>query len=134
MSKLWRLQIRKYLGGYFLRYFPDLLGNLLADASSQPGPWSVTTSQGGNYTLVLSGQGLVSVTITLPPISGNQPFPVPKGNALQTIEFPQGVLFHQISAALNQGVPLGYIIHLVSGQKMSLSGSGEMTLAILDPG
>lgn len=108
--------------------------NLLADASSQPGPWSVTAYQAGDYTLVLTGQGLVSVTITLPPISGDQTFPVPKGNALQTIEIPQGVLFYQISASLRQGVPLGYTIYLVSGQKMSLSGSGEMTLAILDPG
>jgi photosystem II stability/assembly factor-like uncharacterized protein len=112
----------------------DPQNNLLTDASSQPGPWSVSVAQTGNYTLVLSGQGLVSVTITLSPISGDQTFPLPKGNALQSIVIPQGVLFYQFSATLNQGVPLGYIIHLLSGQKMSLSGTGEMTVAILDPG
>ena len=44
----------------------DPLGNVLATPTVQPGPWGAIATRNGNYTVVLYGQGPVTVSIYIP--------------------------------------------------------------------
>ncbi len=43
------------------------LGDQLIAPNTQPGPYTVYAAQTGDYTIVLSGQGAVTLTVAVPP-------------------------------------------------------------------
>ncbi len=105
----------------------DPQGNRLTGVMVQPGPWPVTVSQDGDYSIALMGGGPVSLTVSLPPLV---PATVP---APQRIGFAPGATSVTVKTDLSQDVWKAYALPVEVGQTMFIGMQGSASLSVLNP-
>lgn len=109
----------------------DPLNNILQASTSQPGPWGVAAPMAGDYTLVLDGQGTITVSIYIPPAWMPQQY---SGIALfppQRIRFAPGSIGYGFSLDLQQGQPRAFVLGIMAGQQFNVKTEGNVTAVVL---
>ena len=109
----------------------DPMGNILATPTTQPGPWGVTATRSGNYTLVLYGQGLVTLSIFIPPTYFSQAYAMIVPYSKQWINFTPGAYSYSFNQVFQQGQPLAFVLAISGGQQLTISTQGNVTAAVL---
>lgn len=104
----------------------------LAAATTQAGPWGVAIHQTGDYTLVLVGQGSVSVSLYVPPLGASAHPPVPLPFSSPRISFAPGTTGSSVGQNLAQGAPVSYLLGISATQQLSVAAQGAVTVALLD--
>lgn len=104
----------------------------LAAATTQAGPWGVAIHQTGDYTLVLLGQGNVSVSLYVPPLGASAHPAVPLPFYTPRISFALGTTGLSFGQDLAQGSPAGYLLGISAQQQLTVTTRGNMTAALLD--
>ncbi len=110
---------------------PD--GSTLTDPNVQPGPWAVSLPATGDYSLVLSGAGNVSVSLYAPSLGQTFPLAAPLPDTLPRISFLTGDASQTLTVNLNEGIPSAYVLRILAGQTLYVTATGNVTLAVLDP-
>ena len=110
----------------------DPQGNPLTGILLQPGPWSVTLSETGDYGIALAGVGTVALTVQIPPLSSRASVPLPVTRT--PINFPPGDASTTFTANLVAGDPKGYVLRVSAGQTMYVSALGNVNVGVLGPG
>ncbi len=107
-------------------------GNFIGGMTAQPGPVGVHIPQTGDYTVVLNGQGMTTVSIYIPPFGVSQTRPAPYPLFLFPLHFAPGTSSYTFKQDLYQGYAAGYLLGISAGQQMSITTQGNMTVAVLD--
>lgn len=110
----------------------DPQGIPLAAPTTQAGPWGVAIHQTGDYTVVLLGQGNVSVSLYVPPLGASAHPPVPLPFFSPRISFTTGTSGTSFGQDLAQGEPVGYLLGISAQQQLTAVTQGNMTVALLD--
>jgi hypothetical protein len=110
----------------------DPLGNGLATPTSQAGPWGAVATRSGNYTLVLYGQGPVTVSIYIPSTFFPQAYAMIVPYSKQWISFTPGAASYSFNRFFQQGQPLAFVLGISAGQQLTVSTQGSVTAAVLD--
>lgn len=111
----------------------DTQNSILGAATSQPGPWGVTAAQSGDYTLVLDGQGSVTVSLYIPSTSFSQSYSSIVPLFQQRIHFAPGATGFSFSENFNQGLPAAFLLGISGGQQLNIVTQGTVTAAVLGP-
>ena len=111
----------------------DPLGNALTGMSAQPGPYGVAISQTGDYTVVLSGNGMTTVSLYVPPFGAPNVPAAPTNSIAVPIQFAPGSAGTSFAANLVQGFPLVYSLQIFAQQQVYLVTDGNVTVALIDP-
>lgn len=106
---------------------------VLIGPSTAPGPWGSWITGAGDYTVVLYGQGDVTLTIYVPPLSASSPSPVPLPLYRQRIRFALGSTGYTFQQDLAQGLSLAFTLGISAQQQLYVSTEGNVTVATLDP-
>lgn len=105
----------------------------LVGPSTPAGPWGVQMTMTGDFMLVLSGQGVVTLSIYIPPLDSSPEPPVPLPSYSQRIRFAPGSSWFYFNANLANGLPAGYLLGISAGQLLEVQTEGNVTAAVLDP-
>ncbi len=96
-------------------------GEVLPMLSPGPGQWQSTLPETGDYTIVLLGQGRVQITVRIPPLPPT-PHPTPAlAIPLTRIQFAPGNASYDFSVELMPGMPRGYVVRVLQGQRIYVS-------------
>jgi hypothetical protein len=109
----------------------DPLGNVLATPTSQPGPWRAVATRNGNYTVVLYGQGPVTVSIYIPSTFFPQDYSMIVPYTKQWISFTPGASSYSFNRFFQQDQPLAFVLAISTGQQLTVSTQGSVTAAVL---
>ncbi len=93
--------------------------------------WQFAIPANGDYTVILSGVGKVSVIFNIPPLSSGAPIPMP--TSVQRISFARGGTSAEINMSLSPADPQGYVLGVSAGQTMVLYTLGSVNFVVLDP-
>jgi hypothetical protein len=105
---------------------------VLIGATSAVGPWGFWTTKAGDYTVVLSGEAYVFLTIYIPPLGSNAQTPVPLPFYRQRIRFAPGSTGYYLSQDLAQGQPAAFTLGISAGQQLNVWTKVNVTVALLD--
>jgi hypothetical protein len=112
-------------------------GHSLLPTSARPGNWDFSAPATGDYTLMLAGQGPLTMTIIVPPatspIPAGVPGSIPLPEARRRITLAPETLSSTVTADLTPQVPQAYTVHALAGQQMILNASGDVSLQVYDP-
>lgn len=111
----------------------DPLNTSIAGPTSAAGPWGVTVTATGDYTVTLAGAGATTVVFYIPPVWQVSPPPVPNTGTLTRIFFARGASSKTFGTNLTSGVPATYILRLGAGQQMYVTINGSATATVLNP-
>ena len=110
----------------------DPQGNPITGILLQPGPWSVTLPETGDYGLALAGVGSVTLTVQISPLSRGASVPLPVTRT--PINFPPGDASTTFTVNLVAGAPQGYVLRVSAGQTLYVSALGNANVGVLGPG
>jgi hypothetical protein len=111
----------------------DPRDNVLVGTTTQAGPWGVGIPQTGDYTVVIYGQGSVTLTFYVPPLGLSSQPPVPLPLYRQPIRFAPGSTGYSFTTDLAQGLPVGFVLGISAQQQLYVWTQGNVTVAVLDP-
>lgn len=111
----------------------DPNGNRITGVQNAANPIQVPLFQSGNYGIALQGEGLGSLSVYIPPLTGNQTRPVPAPGLLQTIRFQTGESSTSFRVNAVGGTPIAYTLNALAGQQMMVITNGGATFALLAP-
>ncbi len=104
----------------------------ITGANGQPGPWGAKAPDTGDFTLLLNGQGPVTVSVFIPPVGQTLGLPAPLPLFRPQIRFAPGSSSFTFRQSLAQGVPVAYTLGISAGQQLTLRTEGNVTVAVLD--
>lgn len=110
----------------------DPQGSPLSAAIIQPGPWGVAIHQTGDHSLELLGQGIVSLTLYVPPLGASAHPPVPLPFYSPRIRFAAGTTGTDFPVNLAQGEPASYLLGISAQQELTVLAHGNLTVSLLD--
>jgi hypothetical protein len=117
---------------------PDKV-TMIPSAQMPTHEWLYTLNQGGNYTLVLLGNGPVTVTVGIPALGGSSggntsgtAIPV-TGNA-ERVNFGAGNASATLNKTLVSGTPQAFVLNVTQGQTLYVSTTGSVDVTIYGPG
>ncbi len=111
----------------------DPQDSVLIGASTAPGPWGFEITGAGDYTVVLYGQGGVTLTFYVPPRGASPQPPVPLPLYRERIRFAPGGTGYTFQEDLVQGLPVAFVLGISAQQRLYVSTQGNVTVAVLDP-
>jgi hypothetical protein len=100
--------------------------------TAQPGPWGAIATRNGIYTVVLYGQGPVTVSIYIPSTYFPQDYSMIVPYTKQWISFTPGASSYSFNRFFQQGQPLALVLAISAGQQLTVSTQGSVTAALLD--
>jgi hypothetical protein len=106
-------------------------GNVVGAPTTQVGPWGVGATQSGDYTLVLNGQGYVTVSIYVPPVGTSQQFSTILPYYQQRIRFVRGATGYTFTDDFSQGMPRAFVLGISAGQQLNVTTQGNLTAAVI---
>lgn len=100
-------------------------------------PVQVPVNQTGAHFVVISGKGPVTLSVYIPPFSGEQAIPAPLPALWKTVQFSGGTAseaqaFNDV-LNMNASVPLGYQVAATGGETFLVNITGNATVALLAP-
>jgi hypothetical protein len=98
--------------------------------------WQFMLNQSGNYVLILLGSGPVTMTISIPALSGSSgsATPIPVTGSATRVEFGAGNASKKIDTTLVSGTPQAYVLRVSQGQTLYISTTGSVDVTIYGPG
>ncbi|HEY65921.1 MAG TPA: hypothetical protein G4O02_15270 [Caldilineae bacterium] len=101
--------------------------------AGRPGLWFADIPTTGDYTIVLAGEGEVSVTVYIPPPEATPTPIVPTER--ERIQFAPGTASYEFTTTLVAGTPKAYVLRVMAGQRLYVSalGESEVTVAVFGP-
>jgi hypothetical protein len=109
---------------------PD--GSLLLPTLAIPSQWQFALPQTGANTLVFIGQGMVQVTITIPPAAPPAGAMTPASR--KRISFAPEDAATTFTTTLASGSPQGYVLTVLGGQRIYISATGQAQVQVLGAG
>lgn len=103
------------------------------DHAAESDLWSAGISNTGDYTLVIAGQGNVSLTVYVSAPEQNPPGPITPPSKTTQINLPSGNASTTFSTTLTALQTQGYMLRLQKGQQLYIIASGNASVGVLDP-
>lgn len=110
----------------------DPIGNIFVTPATDAGPRGAAAARSGDYTLILYGQGPVTVSIYVPQGSFPQAYSTIVPSFQPRIHFAPGADNYSFSEFFQQGMPLAFLLGISGGQQLSIWTQGNLTAAVLD--
>jgi len=104
----------------------------LADMAPGPGPRAVGIPRTGSYTVVLAGQGNVSLSVYIPPAGAGGALPVPFPARPERVYFAGGETSYTASVTLTPPATYGYVLGISAGQTLYVTTAGAVTVYLTD--
>lgn len=111
----------------------DPNSNRITGVENAVNPLQVELFQTGIYVIALQGEGVGSLSIYIPPLTGNQTRPAPVPGFLQTIRFQLGESSTSFRVNAIGGMPIAYTLNALAGQQMMVMSNGGATFTLLAP-